>query len=69
MSVSSPEKKALSAPINKEVLEEFKAKCKELNIPMSTVIEMFCREFNKGKFEFKFARAMSIELTDDKNNE
>lgn len=69
MSVLSPEKKALSALINKEVLEEFKAKCKELNIPMSTVIEMFCREFNKGKFEFRFARAMSIEIVDDENNE
>lgn len=67
MAVSSPEKKALSAPINKEVLEEFKVKCKELNIPMSTVIEMFCREFNKGKFEFRFARAMSIEIVDDEN--
>lgn len=67
MAVSSPEKKALSAPINKEVLEGFKAKCKELNIPMSTVIEMFCREFNKGKFEFRFARAMSIEIIDDEN--
>lgn len=67
MAVSSPEKKALSAPINKEVLEDFKAKCKELNIPMSTVIEMFCREFNKGKFEFRFARAMSIEIVDDEN--
>lgn len=64
MACSSPGKGVLSAPINKETLDAFRIKCKQLNVPMSTVVEVFCKEFVKGKFEFTFARSASVELVD-----
>lgn len=60
------QKGVLSTPINKEVLDQFRAKCKELNIPMNTVVEVFCKEFNKGKFELTFSRRLvSIDIVDE----
>ena len=57
-------KGVLSAPINREVLDAFRIKCKQLNVPMSTVVELFCKEFVKGKFEFTFAKSANVELVD-----
>ena len=66
MSTPNIQKGVLSTPINKEILDQFRAKCKELNIPMNTVVEIFCKEFIRGKFEFTFARSMNIDIIDNK---
>ena len=45
------DKGVLNTPINKEVLDNFRTKCKEENIPMNVVIELFCKRFAEGGFE------------------
>ena len=61
MSDNKTAKKAFNTPINGELLSNFKQVCKELEIPMNTVIEVFMRDFNNGRF------VMCTERDDDTN--
>ena len=45
-------KGVLNTPISKQVLDDFRAKCKEKNVTMNVVIELFCKKFAEGGFEF-----------------
>lgn len=62
---------ALNTTIRKEILDEFKAYCKETSIPMSMVLEAFMQQFVTGEFTMKIARAnkLIVDLKDDKELE
>lgn len=46
-------KKAFNTSIEESVSEAFKAKCKEENIPMNKVLEMFMDLYIEGKFKIE----------------
>lgn len=50
MSDNKSTKRPFNTPINVELLNNFKQTCKELEIPMNTVVEVFMRDFNNGRF-------------------
>lgn len=43
-------RKMFATPIDSAVANEFKQTCSRLNISMNTVLEVFMRDFGKGKF-------------------
>ena len=45
-------KKAFNTSIDEEILEQFRAKCKEDNLPISIVLERFMQGYVEGKFTF-----------------
>ncbi len=42
--------KALNMQINKDIFYDFKVKCKERNLPLNIVIEVFMRQYANGKY-------------------
>lgn len=60
----------LNTTIDPEVLEAFKAYCKELGYPMNMIIESFMRQFVTGEFILKIGRAnrLEVDLQDNCNN-
>jgi len=42
--------KALNMQINKDIFYEFKVKCKERNLPLNIVIEVFMRQYANRKY-------------------
>lgn len=50
----------LNTTINEEVLEDFKAYCRELGLPMNIIIESFMRQFAEGSFVLKLGRNNKI---------
>lgn len=46
----------LNTTISKDVLDEFKCKCKENGIQMNTLIEAFMRQYNNGEFSLQIKR-------------
>lgn len=48
---SGVEKANLNTPVRKEVLEAFRGKCAEMNIPMNVVVELFMEAFSDDRFE------------------
>lgn len=42
--------KALNMQINKNIFYEFKVKCKERNLPLNIVIEVFMRQYANRKY-------------------
>lgn len=43
----------INMKINSEVFEEFQKKCKERNLQMCTVIEVFIRQYSNGRYYLK----------------
>lgn len=41
---------ALNTTVDKEVLEGFKAHCKECGIPMNIIVEQFMKQFQNNEF-------------------
>lgn len=41
---------AINQKIGSEVFEEFQKKCKQRNLQMCTVIEVFCRQYSEGRY-------------------
>ena len=60
--ISSENRMALNTTINKELLENFKARCKYDGIPMNTCLEAFMRQYLKGEFYLKFSKAGRLEM-------
>lgn len=61
------ERAMLNTTINKEVLDGFKAYCKELGLPMNILIESFMLQFVSGEFVLKIGKAnkLNVDLVDD----
>lgn len=58
-----PNKRAmLNTTINEEVLNDFKAYCKELGFPMNILLESFMRQFADGSFVLKIGKSNKIEV-------
>lgn len=57
----------LNTTINNEVLNEFKAHCKELGLPMNLLLESFMQQFVDGEFVLKIGKAnkLNVDLVDD----
>lgn len=57
----------LNTTINEEVLNEFKAYCKELGLPMGLLLEVFMKQLVSNEFRLKFGKNNNIEvdLVDD----
>lgn len=45
-------RKAFNTSIDTEILQKFKDKCKEENIPINIVLERFMQGYVEGKFTF-----------------
>lgn len=43
-------KKTFNTPIDVEIAERFRQQCKSLNVAMNTILEVFMRDFGRGKF-------------------
>lgn len=52
----------LNTTIDQEVLDEFKAYCKELGLPMNLLLETFMKQLVSGEFTLKFGKANNIEV-------
>lgn len=50
------QKRTFATPVSADVIEDFKVKCKENNMPMNVVIETFMRQYAAGEFEIKFVK-------------
>lgn len=59
----------LNTTINAEVLEDFKAHCKELGFPMNVLIEIFMRQMVDDQFVLKFSKnnRLDIDFVEDKD--
>lgn len=57
----------LNTTIDTEVLDEFKAYCKELGLPMNLLVESFMRQFTEGSFVLKIGKnnKLNVDLVDD----
>lgn len=44
------EVQAINMKVNSEIFEEFQKRCKERNLQMCTVIEVFCRQYANGRY-------------------
>ena len=58
----------LNTTINAKVLDDFKAYCKELGLPMNMLLESFMQQFVNGEFVLKIGKAnkINVDLVDDK---
>lgn len=52
----------LNTTIDSEVLDEFKAYCKELGLPMNILIQAFMQQMIEGEFRLKFGKNNNIEV-------
>lgn len=61
----------LNTTIRKEVLDDFKAYCKETGMPMNMVLEAFMIQFITGEFIMKIAREnkLTVDLVEDEKSE
>lgn len=63
-----PQKRAmLNTTINEEVLNNFKAYCKELGFPMNMILESFMVQFVDGEFVLKIGKSnkLNVDLVED----
>lgn len=44
---------ALNTPINKDILNKFKVKCKQKRLPLNVVIEVFMNQYVNRKYKLK----------------
>lgn len=69
---AEPSKRAvLNTTINKTILKDFKAHCKNISFPMNMILESFMEQFTNGEFTLKIARGnkLNVDLKDNKDNE
>lgn len=61
------ERAMLNTTIDKEVLDGFKAYCKELGLPMNILIQAFMQQFIDGEFQLKIGKAnkLNVDFVDD----
>ena len=61
----------LNTTINEEVLDDFKAYCKELGLPMNILLEAFMTQFVDGEFKLKIGKAnkINVDLDNDSHDE
>lgn len=57
MPMSRPAKAILNTTINKEVLDNFREYCQQINFPMNTVLETFMKQFADGQFDVRLTRS------------
>lgn len=57
MPTNRPAKAMLNTTINKEVLDNFREYCQQINFPMNTVLETFMRQFAAGQFDVRLSRS------------
>lgn len=50
----------LNTTINEDVLNNFKAHCKKLGLPMNMLLESFMNQFTSGEFVLKVGKANKI---------
>lgn len=64
-SAIAEKRSTLNTTIRKEILDEFKAYCKQTGFPMNMVLEAFMVQFVTGEFTMKIARnQLTVELED-----
>lgn len=61
----------LNTTINDEVLNDFKAYCKELGFPMNMILESFMQQFVEGEFVLKIGKAnkLNVDLIDEEKGQ
>lgn len=47
--IKDSDKKSITINLNKKLVENFKAECLKANITMTTIVEVFMRDFGDGK--------------------
>ena len=52
----------LNTTINEKILDDFKAYCKELGLPMNILLEAFMKQFAEGTFVLKIGKNNKIEV-------
>lgn len=57
----------LNTTIRTEILDGFKAYCKECGYPMNMILESFMEQFTNGEFKLKIGKANRIEVDIDDN--
>lgn len=62
----APKRAMLNTTINKDVLDDFKAYCKELGLPMNVLLESFMKQFSDGSFVLKIGKNNKIEVDIEK---
>lgn len=52
----------LNTTIDQEILDDFKAYCKELGLPMNILLQSFMQQMSSGEFILKFGKNNKIEV-------
>lgn len=56
------EKGVLNTTIGKQILDDFKGKCKETGIPMNVILEIFMTQFCNDDFQLTFKNSNKLEF-------
>lgn len=59
----------LNTTIDPEVLEAFKAYCKEIGYPMNMILESFMKQFVTGEFCLKIGKNNRLNVAIEENDE
>lgn len=62
MAEAKQKRAMLNTTINENVLNSFRECCKNINVPMNTVLETFMEQFANGQFQFKLGKSQKMEL-------
>lgn len=57
MTESKQERSMLNTTIKKNILDDFRKYCKDINLPMNVVLEAFMLQFSQGQFSFKLVKS------------
>ena len=60
--VKAGKRAMLNTTINENVLNDFKAYCKELGLPMNMILESFMVQFVDGEFVLKIGKANKLNV-------
>lgn len=64
-SAIAEKRSTLNTTIRKEILDDFKAYCKQTGFPMNMVLEAFMVQFVSGEFTMRIARnQLTVDLED-----
>lgn len=63
MADNNPKRSMLNTTINKNVLDNFRDYCKEINVPMNVILEAFMGQFADGQFSLKLSKnKMNVDI-------
>lgn len=56
MADSKKDRAMLNTTISKDVMDDFRSYCKDMNCPMNMVLEAFMKQFANGEFIMKLGK-------------